>query len=277
MTGLIIAALWVWWSSSKEEADADPDDQPGVPDAAPVSQSDAAEAIRVLRDLADGSLIVEISGRQYRSLDAISDPQTRRRFIGNVIALARFARLDDVSEPLPEPIPAPEDVSGHPEPAEVTDALPAPSAKDEPDAPIAPPPPVVGSAAYSQIGAPSERPKRRGLFGRRAATSDEDVSPVLAMAEQIEAILQYRLTLSAEYVERSIHVRSTASGGVEIEGNAHLPGQVVGGPHGQDAERADRGFLVGGGQRHAVHHIAHTAVSPGHDDGREAGSGGFLG
>ncbi len=71
--------------------------EPAASEVRPALTPDGTvEIMRIFRDLADGSLIVQIEGRQYRSLGEIDDPRIGRRFLGNARALAQFARLDRV-------------------------------------------------------------------------------------------------------------------------------------------------------------------------------------
>jgi hypothetical protein len=64
----------------------------GTPATPQASDGETVEALRLLRDLADGKLIVEIGGRRYRSIADMTDPQVRRRFMGNAQALAEFVQ-----------------------------------------------------------------------------------------------------------------------------------------------------------------------------------------
>lgn len=167
---------------------------PSPGDALP---GDAIEVFRIYRDLADGALIVEMHGQRYRSLGEISDAQVGRRFLGNVKALAHFARLGDVEIP---------DEWG-------AEAPPPPAPRPEPASPSVPPPPSTPASR------PAESPSLLGgLFGRGAkSTEPEEEIDVRPMAEQIEELLQFRLMGSPDLRHRSIHVRSAVDGGVRIE------------------------------------------------------------
>lgn len=57
------------------------------------------EVLRLLRNKDDGSLVVEIEGKRYKSLGEINDRQTGRRFLVNVRDLASLARLGRVEIP----------------------------------------------------------------------------------------------------------------------------------------------------------------------------------
>ena len=256
IAGISIVGVWYWWTSSRDadsgpptiqvEDEAPPIQDKGRPDAdeemegsffsrlagtfrpadsasqsqpstqpmpsgtlstgaasSPVTPvEDAIEVMRILRDLADGSVIVEINGRRYRRLADIKDAQIGRRFIGNAQALARFALLGDLN--IPDDWSAP--------PPNLSDQLP--------------PPPLPAQSEQWQT-APPARPavqpastdagRRSGPFGGGRSAEKEEPAPVLSMAEQIEELLQLRLTATPELAQRSIHIRPALDGGVRIE------------------------------------------------------------
>ncbi len=180
---------------------------PAAPPSAPLGDAlpgDAIEVFRIYRDLADGALIVEVHGQRYRSLSEITDAQVGRRFLGNVKALAHFARLGDVE------IPDEWGAESAPPPRGESTAFSQPERQSY----SVPPPPPPTSAAR-----PPESPSLLGgLFGRGAKpTEPEEEIDVRPMAEQIEELLQHRLTASPDLRHRSIHVRSAVDGGVRIE------------------------------------------------------------
>jgi hypothetical protein len=202
----------VAFSQSEPQSRSVPPPPASPAPAAPQSHSvplpgDAIEVFRIYRDLADGALIVEIHGQRYRSLGEITDAQVGRRFLGNVKALAHFARLGDVEIPDEWGAESPSSPRGE----SAASVSPAQSSQ-----PLPPPPPPPTSTPASR---PPESPSLLGgLFGRGAKpTEPEEEIDVRPMAEQIEELLQYRLTASPDLRHRSIHVRSAVDGGVRIE------------------------------------------------------------
>jgi len=176
----------------------------------------AIEVMRVLRDLADGSLIVEIDGVRYRSLREIGDPEAGRRFLGNVQALALFARLSKAEgSSLEHTGTTPSPASQPPVPFE-------PASSDQPYQ-AAPPQtgysPVPPFQTSSQATSPKQE-RRGGLFRQQA--KDEEPAPERNMTEEIEALLQYRLQMAPEMAHRSIHIRQGATGvHVEVDGTTY--------------------------------------------------------
>lgn len=260
---LAAAGLWLWWSNSQDSraATGSPPEQRretpptpappasiSAPAAAPVEPG-MVEVMRVLRDLADGSLIVEIDGRRYYALKEITDPQVGRRFLGNAQAVAQFAHLGDIKvppEPLP-PTPSPPLATSTPSP---TASTPSPTAP--PPSPAAPPAqptplfeqPPSPAPSKAKAAPPASPPKRGGLFGGKpAATSDEEeqgyVEPP-SIAEQIEEMLQVRLPQHPEFKGRNIHIFPTLDGGLRIYVDAESYDSV-----GDVSDPAVREFLQG--------------------------------
>jgi hypothetical protein len=257
LASISVGGLWYWWHSTRDQKPPEaeeslaserespsPSEQEAMPDptvkelvgklsqavqsvlpnrtAAPsvapnlgspsglVVEGDAVEAFRVLRDLADGSLIVEIDRRRYRSLNEITDPQVGRRFMGNVQALAQFARLGDIGLPVT--------------PARYTQPeIPTPTGAGTP--PPAPPPLVIRGQRSTEAPPPA-RPFGR-LFQQSTPSGPEEAeSGPKTIADEIEELLQYRLSLNPAMVHRSMHVRSTSGGSVQIEVDGRIYGGV---------------------------------------------------
>jgi hypothetical protein len=163
---------------------------PPTPTARPLSDGESVEVMRLLRDLASGGLIVEIGGQRYYHLSQIADPQIRRRFLGNAQALSQFTQG-----------------------AEATPITSPPPAEPSPDMPT--PPPIT-------TGPPGPRPS---VLRRSTAEPEEEEEGPKTIADQIEELLQYRLTLTPTLSNRSIHIRPAPDGGVRIE----VDGQWYGG------------------------------------------------
>ena len=228
LAGLSVAALWYWWISTKDDEPEESAGQPigepasraelsAEPPAAkpvltsvsappasaaqPVFEGEAIEVMRILRDLADGSLIVEIDGRRYRSLNEIVDPQVGRRFMGNAQALADFAvklgkdsRAGGVGQ-----VPTPE--------------RPAASAPQPwPTRLRRPPPPPPEPAA----------PRRGGLFRRAQAEDEQPGAAAHRRADRRTAPIPASQT--PELAHRSIHIRPQSMAASHRGRRAHLRG-----------------------------------------------------
>ncbi|MCC6905907.1 MAG: hypothetical protein IT326_08705 [Anaerolineae bacterium] len=178
----------------------------------PLLADDAVEVMRVLRDLADGSLVVEINGRRFRSLREFTDPQIGRRFLGNVQSLAQFARLSELPPLTPQEAWAPPPAASPVEPVSVPDLAAAPP-------PVVAPPPAPVAAAPPVVTPPAPAPARpfAALFGGGAPQQNVEAVQPRSMADEIEELLQHRMTLTPDYALRSIHIRPAPDGGVRIE------------------------------------------------------------
>jgi hypothetical protein len=172
----------------------------------------AQEALIVLRDPRDGSLIVQMSDTGHKSLDGNLRVgfMDLMRELGQMATAASAAPAPAAVESAPlESSVVPEDISAAP--VQV--------------APVAPPvmsaaPPVPSGTGvmpgdlpkYSEM---KDEIKSRGAF--RAAKSEMAPVPELNIPAAIEAYLQYKKQFSPEYAQRSIHVLPAMGGGVRIE------------------------------------------------------------
>lgn len=214
--GLLLLVAWLFWVMSRRQErknggvtgqDAGSTGGPGLferllgttpappPEARPAppgvvprpAGDDAVEVFRVLRDLADGSLVVEIDGARYTRLAEIADAQVGRRFVTNARALAHFALL----------------LKGPPPPApQVGTPAPPPAPSPERPAPAPPPPPPVKALPLTRKS--------------KEAEAEEGAAGLISLADEIDELLQYRLSTHPEWALRSIHVRPSFGGGVRI-------------------------------------------------------------
>jgi hypothetical protein len=181
---------------------------------------EVAEVLTVLRDVAEGGLIIQIGDKAYRNPPALADAEFKRRFNSTLRDLSQ----NIVSAPAPKPAappPAP--------PTPVADDLPTEAAvlgasngtaKAPPPMPAPAPvkPPVVAANVplpgdlpkFKLPDSPPTPPKR----GRKPAP---EPIPEINIANAIEAFLQHKLSMTPEYSTRNIHVRPASHGGVHIE------------------------------------------------------------
>src|SRR5258705_7639636 len=127
LTAIAIVLLWYWWSSSRGEEpsgniapatrtehdesfdtsflsrliettrsmipDSVSSKLPSIAVSRPASArqtGELVEAVKLFRDLATGSLVVELTGRRYFALSEMTDDTVRRRFIGIAESVAQF-------------------------------------------------------------------------------------------------------------------------------------------------------------------------------------------
>jgi hypothetical protein len=154
---------------------------------------DAVEVLRVWRDIADGSLIIDFGAQRCRHPAELSDPDLRRRFI----AVAR--ELNSMADNMGAP--------------GIQHAAPPPVAT----------PPTFSSSTERDIEASQEdkpgmlRQVGRVMMGKRPTPGPlpSEIEPP-SIVEQIEEILQAKLQ-DSEFAQRSIHVRPSITGGVTVQ------------------------------------------------------------
>lgn len=143
---------------------------------------DSVELLRVWRDLSTGSLVVEIGGQRFTSLDHLRSVDLERRFVNVVHELDGLARPTSAATPRVTISPAAD--------------------KDE-----TAPPSMRPGAMFRQM--------TRAAMGQNPATPD--MNTPLTIADQIEELLQARLVDLPSFRGRTIHVRPSLEGGVRIE------------------------------------------------------------
>jgi hypothetical protein len=158
------------------------------PEAAP---SDAIEVLRIWRDLADGSLIIDFGGQRYRHLADVHDADLHRRFVALVRALSHMTSAAP-AQPTQAPAPA----------AGLKERIKATGHEEEEEKP---------PHMLRQLG--------RLVTGQRPTPPPPEPAGI---ADQIEDFLQYKLQLSEKFASRSIHIRPGPSGGVTIEVDGHF-------------------------------------------------------
>lgn len=249
LAGVSIAGLWYWWSSGSEETEEQPegassstrpeDSKPAEPtvgdvvgkvtttaqswianvaraavtpvgSAAPTSgytptgrvthtpDGEMVEVLRVLRDLADGSLVVEIGGKRYRNLAEIVDPQVKRRFMGNAQALVQFTQATASTVPQAPAWPA----------ADSSDT------EEPPFSSFLPADPALSSAPLTDVVEPAVPPAQP--------------SNSKTMADEIEELIQIRLITTPNLMNRAIHIRQGAGGGIRVEVDGRYFDSVAG-------------------------------------------------
>ncbi len=182
------------------------------------SPTEAVEVFTLLRDVMDGSLIVQMGDKAYQNIN--SDPEFKEKFNRLMRELGTHS-----SKPA----------------AELTEQQLEVAASDmatvEPE-PTIPPVPEIIAAAEPSFLAPkkSVRPPPVTVDGKmpgdlpsfklddnpmqklkRGQKMDLQPVPELNIAGAIEAYLQYKLSHSSTYAGRSIHIYPAPGGGVSIE------------------------------------------------------------
>jgi hypothetical protein len=157
--------------------------EPAMPEAN--QPEDSVEVLRVYRDIGDGSLIVVMGGKTYRTADEVSGSEAARRLTAVVRELA--ALVGEASTPRPRIQP-------------------------------------LSSAALSATppGGIPGIPKRQehDAEANRARRKREEAEPA-GIADAVEEFLQFKLLTAPHLSARSVHIRPAPDGGVRIEVDGH--------------------------------------------------------
>lgn len=180
------------------------------------SQTEAVEVLTLLRDVMDGSLIVQMGDKAYQNVN--NDPEFKEKFnrlmrelgqLTNKPAAEITEQQMDVAASdattVPPPIP----------PASETIAAAEPSFL-APKKSVRPPPMTVDGKMPGDL--PSFKLEDNPMQKlKRGQKMDLQPVPELNIAGAIEAYLQYKLSHSSTYTGRSIHIYPAPGGGVSIE------------------------------------------------------------
>ncbi len=150
----------------------------------PVRPQDTVEVLRVFRDISDGTLIVEISGQRFTSLAELRTAALERRFLRVLEEMQRFSKPPRQAPPSPAP-------TTPPPLSEADDELPS----------------LALGSMFRQM--------RRAAMGQTPPPTEPP--PQLSIADEIEALLQEKLTALPAFQKRTIHVTASPSGGVLIQ------------------------------------------------------------
>lgn len=164
--------------------------------------ADAVEVMRVWRDVSDGSLIIQMSGKVFQTVGEMQDRGLAKRFISLVRDLTQMARVGAQAVGLPIP--------NFDSTASVVSEQGAWAAA--PKAPVKLPAPTGPriSQDYSTMEPPLV------VMGLDQAPPANNT-----IAGQIEELLQYRLMQNPIFQHRSIHVRANPDNTIRIEADGH--------------------------------------------------------
>jgi hypothetical protein len=164
---------------------------------------EAVDVLTVSRDLADGTLIVQVGSQAYGHVAEITDAESRRRLKAALKELAQ-----QMTEPPRETPSATSVAVPQPAPAAPKSVMPPPVTPPRPSTPI-----PVGDDSwklpnYNEMA--NEPLKLRGGAPKQAV-------PEINIASAIEAYLQHKVRHTPEFENRRLHISSAPHGGVRIE------------------------------------------------------------
>lgn len=181
----------------------------------------AVEVVTILRDVVDGSLLIQMGDKTYR------DPNNDATFKNSFVKIMR--ELGPVVRQEARPPQAPPPAATTPPVADsgsLRDLLVTEDEEDDAETPsisitAAPPPPTVdgqmpGDLPRFSLDEEPQVVKKRGGLLRRTKKEYAPV-PELDLASAIEAYLQHKLRHSDQFHQRNIHIHPSPDGAVAIE------------------------------------------------------------
>ena len=216
--------------------------EPVLPPAKSTSQAtETVELLRLLRDSQSGRLIVEVGGQRYKKLADVADKKIGQYILKLAAHLLAFtsgmivteAGVKSVYNPkvgaVPEPVSAPvaplsEPVAPLPTAPANSEDIPAAPAEDPP----IPKPSPEAEAAFLALQAraissadpmPPPAPSSGRLFGRSRSSTPAPALPGLNLADEINQIVQTRLTYSPLGADNRVDVIAAPDGGIRINVN----------------------------------------------------------
>lgn len=183
-------------------------ESPSTNAPAPNAPPGATELMRVYRDPANGELIIQIEGEDYRTLGDIKQAGIEKPFLAVLRDLARTAKEtgDQVTRQMPARPAHPVEPTPEPAPAR---------------APLTAVPPTIEELTGSTMQ--TQEPEPIGtFFGNMrkmvpGGPSNEELEQPLGIADQIEAVLQLKLLNSEAFQGHRLHIKPAPGGGVRIE------------------------------------------------------------
>lgn len=182
--------------------------------------TEAVEVMAILRDVVDGSLMVQMGDKVFRTL--AGDETQKNNFMKVMRELSTVVKTAPQVSSQPEQVTESEQPDEVDEPAALRDLIDTSVAQESiPTKPAPRPTPPV----LTGVPLPGDLPKfkmeplpakKPGGILRRGKLELEPV-PELNIAGAIEAFLQHKLQFTPEYAGRSIHVHPAPGGGVAIE------------------------------------------------------------
>lgn len=170
--------------------------------------TEAVEVLTILRDVTDGSLLVQMGDKVYQNVNTDSDFRDRFNKLMNELGqMSRQAAPPAASNPPPEPAVE--------QAAEIPQVTPTVAAAPKPPRPAGPLPVAANGAIPGML--PSFKLDDQPMGQKRGRKLELPPVPEINIAGAIESYLQHKLWQSGDLAGRSVHVYPSPDGGVRIE------------------------------------------------------------
>jgi hypothetical protein len=191
-----------------------------------VGNTQAVELLTVLRNVEDGTLIVQMGDKAYQNIN--HDTDFRERFNKLMREVGQMVAQNNTTAPTPVTTASTPTIE--PEVSPVVEPDPAPSYTPPP--PVTPSGKMPGDLPSFRLEDNPMQPIKRGQKAQKVSV------PELNIAGAIEAYLQHKLRHTPEFASRSLHIHPAPGGGVSIEVDGRFYDAV-----GDVADPAVRQFL----------------------------------
>jgi len=177
------------------------------------------EVMRVLRDEASGTLLIEVEGQRYRRLADIREGRVGRRVVWAIADLLRFAEevpLETVARTMPAAAAPP----SAPQPEVTPAAPPTPASEVSAKAPPEVEEEFLRRLKEGELAEGEKEPSKpagAGLLRRKAAKPASKPAAPRTFVDEIEDILQEFIRESVVPVDKPAHVHTGPGGALEIE------------------------------------------------------------
>lgn len=180
------------------------------------SSTEAVEVMTILRDVMDGTLLIQMGESTYQNVH--SNPEFKERFSKLMREVGQMVTKTSASAPATIN-PEPETLVTQPEPDSIPSATETmqgnepsflmPKVSAPPPSPVAPGVKLPGDLPSFKLADNPMKKIKRG----------EELPPVpeINIAGAIEAYLQHKISITPQYAGRSIHIYPAPGGGVSIE------------------------------------------------------------
>lgn len=188
--------------------------EPAEETAAPTPTSVPVELLRLLSDPMSDRVLVEVAGQRYAKLSEVPDKETGQYILKLAAHLLAFTNGVIVTDTGMKSISVPK-VKSLPEP------LGTPSLRPSLAQPVATPESEAALLASLRAGTLDEIAirQRSGFFGLGRFQPSEPVTPGLNLADEINEIVQSKLSYSSIDKATAITISSDLSGGIRIKVN----------------------------------------------------------
>ncbi len=170
--------------------------------------TEAVEVLTILRDVTDGSLLIQMGDKVYQNVNIDSEFRDRfNKLMGELGQIVKQTTPPAASNPAPQ--------TAVEQPAEIPQPAPSVAAAPKASRPASPPPVTANGVVPGVL--PSFKLDDQPMGQKRGRKLELPPVPEINIAGAIESYLQHKLWQSGDLPGRSVHIYPSPGGGVRIE------------------------------------------------------------